>query len=196
MGLRDVAAKRQQQRPKGLRAKVQQRQTEQSNGSGPPPKGLAALRAAKQAQREAVRKGGLAALRKQRSGERKTNSKLDRTFDGLRYHNVRIVEEFPHPWGRISITNGDRTFTFHNHYGSWLADLGEGRLAEPAAVARALGTKATQLEVATILQDRWYAALKLHGIPTPEERIRQREEEARQTRRGGRGRKKTVDSEE
>ena len=68
-------------------------------------------------------------------------------------------------------------------------------MAEPAAVARMMGTSASQLEVCQALTERYYKQLKAEGIPTPEERIRQREEDARQSRRGGRKRK-TVDNDD
>jgi hypothetical protein len=161
MGLRDVAAKRQASRPKGI----------------------AAIRAQKQAQQKAARKGGLSALRAQKN----MSSKHDFTLDGIRYHDVHVYNGGDvRPWGTVHISNGDMSFKLHNRYGSWMCDVDhDGRMAEPAAVARALGVNLSQLEVAQALTARWYAELKARGIPTPEERIRMREEEARQHRRQG-----------
>lgn len=161
MSLRDVAA---------------QRKAERENGKL---HGIAAVRAQKQEARE----GGLSALRQQR----KMSSKHDFTLDGIRYHNAHIHNKQERPWGTISVSNGDMTFEFHNRYGSWMCNLDGGRhMAEPAAVARAMGTHATQLEVAQALTARYYAELAAQGIPTPEERIRIREQEARKQRRSNR----------
>lgn len=190
-GLREIAAKRQQQ--KGLMALRKERST---NGAASKPQGLVAIRAAKAAQREAAQASGLLALRNARRARKKGSSRLDFSVNGLRYHNARIVDFAPRPWGRIDITNGDTTYTFTNQYGSWMSEVGKGRLREPAAVARMLGTTASQYEVASSLQDRWYAELKFQGVPTPEERIRQREEAERATRKGKRGRKNVDNTEE
>jgi hypothetical protein len=161
MSLRDVAA---------------QRKAERENGKL---HGIAAVRAQKQEARE----GGLSALRKQRS----MSSKLDFTLDGIRYHNAHIHNKEERPYGTVSVSNGDMTFIFHNQYGSWMCNLdGHGLMAEPAKIARAMGTNATQLEVAMALTERYYAELKTQGVPTPEERIRQREEDARKQRRSNR----------
>ena len=167
MSLRDVAA---------------QRKAERENGKL---HGIAAVRAQKQEARE----GGLSALRKQR----KMSSKLDFTLNGIRYHNAHIHNREERPWGTVSVSNGDLTFVFHNRYGSWMSDLDGGRMAEPAKVAHAMGTNATQLEVALALTKRYYAELKTQGVPTPEERIRQREEDARKQRRSNR---KNVDNDD
>ena len=160
MSLRDIAA---------------QRKAERENGKL---HGIAAVRAQKQEARE----GGLSALRKQR----KMSSKLDFTLDGIRYHNAHIHNREERPWGSVSVTNGDMTFIFHNRYGSWMCNIDGSLMAEPAKIARAMGTHATQLEVAQALTARYYAELKAQGVPTPEERIRQREEEARKQRRSNR----------
>lgn len=167
MGLRDVKARR---------------QAERENGSKP--RSLAELRAAKQ-NSEQARFGGLAALKQQKTQERKISSKHDFTLDGIRYHNARIIDILPRTWGTIDVSNGDKTYRFNNQYGSWLHNLGDHRMAEPAAVARAMGTSMTQYDLANTLQNRWYAELKAQGILTPEERIREREEEGRQQRRQG-----------
>lgn len=164
VSLRDVAAQRKAER--------------ENNGKL---HGIAAIRAQKQEARE----GGLAALRQQR----KMSSKLDFTIDGIRYHNAHIHNRDDRPWGTISVSNGDKTYELHNRYGSWMCNLdGDRHMAEPAAVARALGISMThpQLEVSQALTERYYRELKAQGVPTPEERIRQREEEARKQRRSNR----------
>ena len=158
----------------GLREVQARRQAERENGTKP--RSLAELRAAKQNAKQA-RSGGLAALRKQKAEQRKVSSKHDFTIDGIRYHNARIIDLAPRVWGTIDVTNGDKTYRFNNQYGSWLHDLGDHRLAEPAAVARAMGTSMTQYDLANTLQNRWYAELKDQNVPTPEERIREREQE-------------------
>lgn len=167
MSLRDVAAQRKAER----------------NGKT----GLAAVRAERRSEREAAREGGLSALRTQKSTQAKASSKHDFTLEGIRYHGARIHDRDERPWGTIKVSNGDKTFEFHNRYGSWMCNLdGHRHMAEPAAVARAMGTNATQLEVAQALSARYYAELKAQGVPTPEERIRQREEDARKQRRSNR----------
>jgi len=173
MGLRDVKARRQAERENGNK-----------------PRTLAELRAAKKNATQA-RFGGLAALRERKVQQRKVSSKHDFIIDGIRYHNARIIDLAPRVWGTIDVSNGDKTYRFNNQYGSWLHDLGDNRLAEPAAVARAMGTSLTQYDLANTLQNRWYAELKDQGVPTPEERIRQREEEGKQQRRQGRKKKES-----
>jgi hypothetical protein len=171
----------------GLRDAVNKRKAAQQNGNAGKKPGLAALRAQKQAEREAARKGGLAALKKQKVQQQKKSSRLDFVIDGIRYHDAHIENIHGRPWGYVSISNGDKTYRFHNRYGSWMHPLGDGgRMAEPAAVAKHMGTNLSQLEVAQALTERFYKELKMLGIPTPEERIRQREEQARKQRRGAR----------
>jgi len=174
-----------------LRARVA---AKRQNG-GEKKSGIAALRAARTAEQNAGH-GGLAALRKQREQRMKLNSKLDFSVDGISYHDARIHNPEERPWGTVKISTGDVTFEFHNRFGSWMHNVNQdGRMAEPAAVARAMGTSASQLEVCQALTERYYKQLKAEGIPTPEERIRQREEDARLSRRGGRKRK-TVDNDD
>jgi hypothetical protein len=178
MGLRDVAAKR---------------RAERQNGAGDKPRSIAALRAAKKDKSD-VRHSGLGALRKQRDQRMKISHKLDFTVDGMHYHDARIHNHDVRPWGTVQVSTGDFTFEFHNRFGSWMHDLDQnGRMAEPAAVARHMGTSASQLEVCQSLTERFYRQLKAEGVPTPEERIRQREEQARKQRRGGR---KNVDNDD
>jgi hypothetical protein len=178
----------------GLRDAVAKRKAERQNGAGDKPRSIAALRAAKQQQQKDARHGGLGALREQRKQRMKLSNRLDFTVEGIRYHDARILNRDGRAWGEVSISTGDFTFVFHNRFGSWMHDLDQnGRMAEPAAIARKMGTSASQLEVCQALTERWYKQLKAEGIPTPEERIREREEQARKSRRGGR---KNVDNDD
>ena len=177
----------------GLRDARAKRQAERQNGAGDKPRSIAALRAAKQVKSDA-RHSGLGALRKERAQRMKLSSKLDFIIDGIKYHDARIHNHDVRPWGTVKVSTGDHTFEFHNRFGSWMHDLDQnGRMAEPAAVARHMGTSATQLEVAQALTERFYKQLKAEGVPTPEERIRQREEAERSTRRRKRNTDNTDD---
>jgi len=166
VGLRDVVAQRRAEREKPktlaeLRArKLAEKQPEPAPA---PPKTLAELKRAKQAKRSA---------------------RLDFRRGGVKYHNVQQVDGY---W-MIDVTNGDKTFTLHNRHGAWYHDVvdGHGRMAEPVRVARALGTDLTQLAITQALMARLDRELKDRGIPTREQLLRQREEEALAARRKAR----------
>jgi hypothetical protein len=75
----------------------------------------------------------------------------DFSIAGLRVHNARQENG---AW-YVDLSNGDRTATLHNRHGSWMADVAEGRMAEPVRVARALGiTSMSNYEVAKLLLER------------------------------------------
>ena len=76
-------------------------------------------------------------------------------------------------------------YTMHNRYGSWMHTVEdrEGFMKEPAAVARMLGTNIGQQEMAENLIERVQREMRALGIPTPEELLRQREEEAAAARK-------------
>jgi hypothetical protein len=171
MGLRDTVAKRRAERakPKSLaELKARKAMAELKTEKPPePPKTLAELKRAKQA---------------------KKSARLDFRRGGVKYHNVQQIDGY---W-TIDVTNGDRTFTLHNKHGAWFYSRPNkpGYLAEPVAVARALGTDLSQLAITQALTSRLDRELKDRGIPTREERLRQREEEALAARRKAR---KTTD---
>jgi len=162
---------------------------ERQNGTVEKPRSIAALRAAKQQSKS----GGIAAARKRHSKRVKISSKLDFNLGGILYHSARIHEgRNGRPWGEVSVTNGDRTYVFNNRYGSWMHDLHDsGRMAEPAAVAKHMGVNISQVDFSKALIERFYKQLKAEGIPTPEERLRIREEQALAERRK---RKKHIDN--
>lgn len=83
--------------------------------------------------------------------QRPATSPHDFQLAGVRFHNARQQDGH---W-LVDVSNGDATYTLHNRYGSWLHDIdGEGRMAEPVRVARALGTGMSQLEVSQALGER------------------------------------------
>ena len=108
-------------------------------------------------------------------------SKQDFRRGGLLYHNVHHVNGY---W-TVDITNNDVTYTMHNRHGSWMHNIEghDGYMKEPAAVARMLGTNLGQQEIAENLIERVQREMKALGIPTREELLRQREEEAKTARR-------------
>lgn len=82
------------------------------------------------------------------------SEKADYTQTGIRYANCRDHGT----WWSIDVSTGDVSMTFHNRYGSWLADLDEsdgGRRIEP------------QREVAFGCQARYIAELKRIGAELP-----------------------------
>lgn len=160
MGLRDVVAKRRAERAK--------------------PKSLAELKARKDA--EKARPKTLAELRKAK--QREASKKHDFSIAGVKYHNVQHVDGY---W-TIDMTNGDKTFTLHNRHGAWYHDIedGHGRMKEPVNVGRALGINDSQLDISQTLQLRLDRELRARGIPTREQLLRQREEEATAARRKAR----------
>ena len=170
----------------GLRDIVDKRRAENSK-----PRTLRELRERKQAEKQEAavvadpRANGLAALRKSKMQAK--SSKHDFTQDGIRYHNVQQVNGY---W-TIDVSNGDMTYTLHNRYGSWMHDVNgrEGVMKEPVVVARMLGTNASQLEVSQALMARLDVEFRMRGIPTREQRIRQREQEDIAARRKQRGKK-------
>jgi hypothetical protein len=86
----------------------------------------------------------LAEMRKRNQAERQKSSKLDFVRNGIRFHNCRRLGAY---W-LIDVTNGDFTITFHNKWGSWMADGQGDNMIEPLA------------NIAAALQDRWTAELK------------------------------------
>ena len=173
MGLKDVVAQRQKKRTKPKTLAELRAQKEPSK-----PKSLAELRARKQAQMivAAPEKpdNSIAGIRARKLAA--ASAKRDVTIGGLRYHNV--VQE--NGYWKVDVTNNDKTFTLHNRYGSWMHDV-EGRdgyMKEPAWVALALGTSVSQIDMAQNLITRVEKEMQARGIPTAEERARQREQEA------------------
>jgi hypothetical protein len=88
---------------------------------------------------------------------------------GLLYWNAKVtdgpykgetLEKIVTPRGTVDVSNGDVTYTFHNRYGSWMADIGAGRMAELAWVAAALGTSMSQVEMYRHVSERFEAELK------------------------------------
>lgn len=93
--------------------------------------------------------------------------KEDINNGGVWFHNAVVEGEMAidkdgigRYWGYVDVTNGDKTYTFHNKHGSWLADMGEGRMGEPAYVARLLGTNMSQVAMFYSLRDRFDAQLR------------------------------------
>lgn len=171
MGLRDTIAKRKAEREKP-KTMAELRARKKTNSNHDKPKTLAELRARKQ---PVKRPKTLAEVKAE-----KARTKGDFTRGGLRYHNARPE----HNYWLIDVTNNDVTFTLHNRHGAWLHDVGQDRhMAEPVQVARALGTDMSQLAISTALSDRLDIELKVRGIPTREQALRQREEEAKAQRR-------------
>ena len=155
---------------------------------------LAELRARKQ--EEKTQTNGLAALRERKRMQKQSQpakkSKADFNLSGVRFHNVQQYDGY---W-TIDVSNGDKTYTLHNRCGAWFHDINgrDGYMAEPVQVAKALGTGMTQIEISQALMSRLDAELKLRGIPTREQALRQREEEAKISRR--KNRKHDDDTEE
>jgi hypothetical protein len=163
MGLKDVVAQRQKERKK--------------------PKTLAELRAQKQAMVIAPLPekpdNSIAGIRARKLAA--ASAKRDFTRGGLRYHNV--VQE--NGYWKIDVSNNDKSFTLHNRYGSWMHSVPEreGWMKEPAWVALALGTSVSQIDMALALIDRVEIEMRARGIPTHDEILRQREEQAKAERR-------------
>jgi len=169
-----------------LRDTVSKRKAERDNGAQPKKRGIAAIAAAKRTEREQARKGGLAALKQQKAKQRRMSSKLDINDQGIRYHDAHVRSHGDErPWGTVKVTNGNMTFEFHNRYGSWMHTIEGRRMAEPAAVARAMGinTQNAQVEISQTLTNRFNAELRALGIPNTEERLREREAKALAERR-------------
>jgi hypothetical protein len=157
---------------------VNQRREEKSK-----PKTLAELRARKQAKQIVLMPekpdNSLAGVRARKLAA--ASAKRDFTIGGLRYHNV--VQE--NGYWKIDVSNNDITYTMHNRYGSWMHSVPEreGWMKEPAWVARALGTSVSQIDMAQNLIARVEVEMKARGIPTHDEILRQREEDAKAERR-------------
>lgn len=106
-----------------------------------------------------------------------STSKLDFLSQGLKFHNARPFGEH---W-RVDVTNGDKTVTMHNRFGSWMSvpdDL--GRMIDPPHW------------LASCCHRRMIDEMKGRGIPTPDQRRVMREEEEAKARRK---RKKSNDEE-
>lgn len=132
-------------------------------------------------------KPSLAGLKKKPLPQKQT--KEDFYSGGLLYWNATVtngVKEIEiafepkpvRPVGTVDVSNGDQTYTFHNRYGSWMADVGEGRMAELARVANMLGTNMGQVEMYHHVRDRFEAELKVKGYLTIEQQQRKIEERA------------------
>lgn len=104
----------------------------------------------------ALKKGALGKVRQQRllsvEGDFKDN--------GLVYHNAHFQGRTAsgRPYGVVDVSNGDKTFTFHNRFGSWFHDVDEGKMKE-----------AKSFEITARLQARFDKELKLQGIKTAAE---------------------------
>ena len=131
----------------------------------------------------------LAALKPKPLPSKKT--KQDFYAGGLLYWDAQIVagvDDVPfdgqtvRPVGTVNVSNGDQTYTFHNRHGSWMADMGGGRLAELAYIAAALGTNMSQVEMYEHVRDRFEAELKVKRILTVQQQ-RARIEEAQKKAR-------------
>lgn len=85
------------------------------------------------------------------------------------------------PYGSVDVSNGDQTYTLHNMYGSWMADMG-ALMAEPARIASMLGIHMDQMEMFHCLQTRFLAELKYLRVPTVQDQ-RRRVEEVQKARR-------------
>jgi hypothetical protein len=67
----------------------------------------------------------------------------------------------------VDVSNGDMTYTLHNTYGSWMANVGRSHnMMEMAAVSRAMGITMGTVEMYHNLVARFEAELKLLGVPT------------------------------
>jgi hypothetical protein len=124
----------------------------------------------------AQKSGALARLK-----ERKTNGPVpepetlaalgvhqghDFMVNGVRYHSPRFLGRInDRPWGSVDVTNGIKTYTLTNQFGSWMMPDADGYLKEPAALG--LGS---QLEVSTNLIARFDAFLVDMGIQTAAEK--------------------------
>lgn len=98
----------------------------------------------------------------------------DFIIEGVRYHSPRFLGRInDRPWGSVDVTNGDKTYTLTNQFGSWMMPDAAGYLKEPAS----LGV-GNQLEVSTNLIARFDAFLVDMGIEkAPEKRARLAAEE-------------------
>lgn len=116
----------------GALARVKQRKT---NGPVPEPETLAALG---------------------------VHQEHDFMVNGVRYHSPRFLGRInDRPWGSVDVTNGIKTYTLTNQFGSWMMPDADGYLKEPASLG--LGG---QLEVSTNLIARFDAFLRDMGIHT------------------------------
>lgn len=131
----------------------------------------------------------LAGLKKKPLPQKQT--KQDFYDEGLLYWNATIingVSEVPldgvivRPIGTVDVSNGDQTYTFHNRYGSWMADMGGGKMAELAWVARALGTNLDQEPMFRRVKARFDAELKAKKILDTDTQRNLIEERAKTTR--------------
>jgi len=104
----------------------------------------------------------------------------DFMIEGVRYHSPRFLGRIhDRPWGSIDVTNGDKTYTLTNQFGSWMMPDAEGYLKEPASLG--IGN---QLEVSTNLIARFDAFLVDMGIEkAPEKRARLAAEEKEKAKR-------------
>lgn len=118
--------------------------------------------------------GKLAGLNKPKPLPKK-QSKRDFYHNGVLFWNAKILGEITkgyrdgvsRPFGSVDVSNGDKTFTLHNRYGSWMADIRAGEvMAESARVAKALGINMSQAEMSRALATRFEAELKEQGVPT------------------------------
>ena len=116
--------------------------------------------------KKAAKKGGALAHLKERKAngpvsEPETLAALgvhqqhDFMVNGVRYHSPRFLGRInDRPWGSVDVTNGIRTYTLTNQFGSWMMPDAEGYLKEPASLG--IGN---QLEVSTNLIARFDAFL-------------------------------------
>lgn len=165
-------------RQKAARKRERQQQAEAK------PKGALGALKTKRIETPAKPKGALGALKKKKVGPalaglakaRAMSSKLDFISGGIRYHNARIYGETAQgrPWGTVDVTNGDKTYTFHNKHSSWFYDIpGQaGYKKEPSS-----------FEIATNLQRRFDIELKSRGILTLSEKRAKWEEEEKEKRK-------------
>ena len=134
-----------------------------------------------------ARKPSLASLKVKPLPQKQT--KQDFYAGGLLYWNAQITDHDSRghdngvfrPVGTVDVSNGNQTYTFHNRYGSWMADMG-AKMAEPAYIANLLGTNMGQVEMYQNIRDRFEAELKVQKVPTMQEQ-RRRVEEAEKAKR-------------
>lgn len=124
----------------------------------------------------------------------KKQNKRDFYAGGVLFHNAKVLGEISKGYrdgiighyGSVAVSNGDKTYTLHNQFGSWMHNVhGTALMAEPARVAVALGINMSQLEIVQNLRTRFEAELRYQGILTTHEQRRRVEE----TQKAARSRK-------
>jgi hypothetical protein len=189
MGLADLKKKKETPKLTGLAALKARRNEPVEKLTG-----LAALKAKREGGSDSNGAGekGLAALKKKREQRMKLNAKQDFIREGFKFHNCQFVPTdmdpicyggAPGAFWSVDVTNGDKTATFHNRWGSWFSggnDHDENLSPLPGFDPEAKGAhEPFAFWVSSAIRDRYIAELKARKLPGLGELTRQREEEAR-----------------